>query len=68
MDIYINSQKYVLGRPLVHPKSFYFVLIFFSLFATVLGVFKVYIFVFKAYNREIAVTFTFIITQSRRII
>ncbi|WOH12116.1 hypothetical protein DCAR_0831615 [Daucus carota subsp. sativus] len=40
MDRYINSQKYVLGRPLVHPKSFYFVLIFFMLFATVLGVFK----------------------------
>ncbi|XP_017222180.1 umbelliferone 6-dimethylallyltransferase, chloroplastic [Daucus carota subsp. sativus] len=40
LPVFSHIQKYVLGRPLVHPKSFYFVLIFFSLFATVLGVFK----------------------------
>nr|XP_017221550.1 PREDICTED: probable homogentisate phytyltransferase 1, chloroplastic [Daucus carota subsp. sativus] len=40
LAVFCHIQKYVLGRPLVHPKSFYFVLIFFMLFATVLGVFK----------------------------
>ncbi|XP_017222327.1 umbelliferone 6-dimethylallyltransferase, chloroplastic [Daucus carota subsp. sativus] len=40
LAVFCHIQKYVLGRPLVHTKSFGFVLIFFILFATVLGVFK----------------------------
>ncbi|KAL8103267.1 hypothetical protein AgCh_027717 [Apium graveolens] len=40
LAVFCHIQKYVLGGPLVHTMSFRFVLIFFILFATVLGIFK----------------------------